>query len=116
VCLHYWLNRLQPLPFAQTVIVSLNPIRPPREDSVLGRFDVAHPVFDQAAIRAQRRLPTIQGNARTWFCGAWCGFGFHEDGLVAGLAAADGVRGFLREAPAGMPWPEIAASLQESAA
>ena len=95
VCLHYWINQLQPLPFAQPVLVSLNPIRPPREDLVLGRYEYAHPVFDSAAIAAQRRLPEIQGMhglGRTWFCGAWCGYGFHEDGLKAGLAAAVGVR------------------------
>ena len=95
VCLHYWINKLQPLPFAQPVIVSLNPIRPPREALVLGRFDVAHPVFDTAAVAAQRRMPEIQGHDRVWFCGAWCGYGFHEDGLKAGFAAAEGVREWL---------------------
>lgn len=109
VCLHYWINRLQPLPFAQPVLVSLNPIRPPREDLVLGRYEYAHPVFDVAAVAAQRRLPEIQGRERTWFCGAWCGYGFHEDGLKAGLAAADGVRRWLAtsaspEAPSRSPW------------
>jgi predicted NAD/FAD-binding protein len=92
VCLHYWINRLQPLPFGQPVLVSLNPLRPPREDLVLGRYEYAHPVFDVAAVAAQRRLPEIQGTSRTWYCGAWCGYGFHEDGLKAGLAAAEGVR------------------------
>ncbi len=88
VCLHYLLNRLQPLPWQQPVIVSLNPIRQPRADSVIRRFDYDHPVFDLAAIAAQRRLNVIQGVRQTWFCGAWAGHGFHEDGLNAGLAAA----------------------------
>ncbi len=92
VCLHYWINRLQPLPFDVPVLVSLNPLRPPREDLVLGRYAYAHPVFDVAAVAAQRRLPQIQGTSRTWYCGAWCGYGFHEDGLKAGLAAAEGVQ------------------------
>ncbi|MDE2398538.1 MAG: NAD(P)-binding protein [Burkholderiales bacterium] len=87
VCLHYWIDRLQPLPFARPVLVSLNPVRPPRESSVLARLDYAHPVFDAAAIDAQRRLGTIQGLARTWFCGAWTGYGFHEDGLRSGIEA-----------------------------
>ena len=91
VCLHYWLDRLQPLPFAQPVLVSLNPVRAPRESSVLAQFDYAHPVFDGEAIAAQRRLPTIQGLRRTWFCGAWTGYGFHEDGLKSGLDAARAV-------------------------
>lgn len=89
VCLHYLLNQLQPLPWSQPVIVSLNPIREPDARHVLREFDYAHPVFDIAAIAAQRQLPQIQGRRRTWFCGAWTGYGFHEDGLASGLAVAD---------------------------
>ena len=89
VCLHYWLNRLQPLPFRQPVLVSLNPARQPDPAKVIDRFDYAHPVFDARAIEAQRRLPGIQGLARTWFCGAWTRYGFHEDGLMSALAVAD---------------------------
>jgi predicted NAD/FAD-binding protein len=88
VCLHYLLSRLQPLPFAQPVVVSLNPARQPRPETVLATIDYAHPVFDMAAVRAQRRLPELQGRQSTWFCGAWAGYGFHEDGLKSGLAVA----------------------------
>ncbi|GIX25970.1 MAG: FAD-dependent oxidoreductase [Caldimonas sp.] len=88
VCLHYWLNRLQPLPFRDDVIVSLNPVRPPRDDKVLGRYEYAHPVFDGPAVAAQRRLDEIQGVGHVWFCGAWTGYGFHEDGLRSGQAVA----------------------------
>ena len=88
VCLHYLLNVLQPLPFAQPVIVSLNPLRPPRADQVIAQYDYAHPVFDLAAIQAQARLPEIQGQQHVWFCGAWTGYGFHEDGLKSGRAVA----------------------------
>lgn len=88
VCLHYLINRLQPLPFKQPVIVSLNPDAPIDPPTVQGRFDYAHPVFDLAAIEAQKRLPAIQGLRHTYFCGAWAGYGFHEDGLASGLAAA----------------------------
>ena len=88
VCLHYWLNRLQPLPFAQPVLVSLNPVRDIHPDHVLAQFDYEHPVFDLAAIRAQAQLPALQGQQHTWFCGAWAGYGFHEDGLKSGYAAA----------------------------
>ena len=88
VCLHYLLNRLQPLPWAQPVLVSLNPVREPRAETVIRRFDYDHPVFDLGAIAAQLRLPEIQGQRRTWYCGAWVGHGFHEDGVSAGLAAA----------------------------
>jgi predicted NAD/FAD-binding protein len=54
----------------------------------LGEFDYAHPVFDAAAIAAQQRLPALQGVNNTYFCGAWTGYGFHEDGLKSGLAVA----------------------------
>lgn len=92
VCLHYLINRLQPLPFATPVIVSLNPLTEPRADAVLGEYAYAHPVFDSAAIAAQRRLPALQGQTHTWFCGSWTRYGFHEDGLVSGLAVAQGLR------------------------
>ncbi|MFY7975855.1 MAG: NAD(P)/FAD-dependent oxidoreductase [Rubrivivax sp.] len=94
VCLHYLIDRLQPLPWKQPVIVSLNPdpARPPAPASVLGEWDVEHPVFDLAAIEAQKRLPSIQGRAHVWFCGAWVRYGFHEDGLVSALAAVQGLQ------------------------
>jgi predicted NAD/FAD-binding protein len=89
VCLHYWLNTLQPLPWAQPVIVSLNPVREIARTHVMGTFDYAHPVLDLAAIAAQQRMPALQGQQHTYFCGAWMGYGFHEDGLKAGLAVAE---------------------------
>jgi len=91
VCVHYLINKLQPLPFKTPVIVSLNPINQPAASTVLGRFTYAHPVFDRAAIAAQQALPAIQGRHHTWFAGAWTGYGFHEDGLKSGLAVADSI-------------------------
>lgn len=88
VCLHYLLNRLQPLPWKQPVIVSLNPAGPIARTSVMGEYRYAHPVFDADAIRAQSELSCIQGARRTWFAGAWTGYGFHEDGLNSGTSAA----------------------------
>lgn len=88
VCLHYLLNRLQPLPWRQPVIVSLNPLREPDPMRVIGHYDYAHPVFDEHAVRAQARLPEIQGAGGVWFAGAWTRYGFHEDGLLSGLTAA----------------------------
>ena len=98
VCLHYLINRLQPLPFEQPVVVSLNPLREPRADLIQGQFDYAHPVFDQAAIDAQRRVPALQGVASTWFCGAWTRYGFHEDGLMSGLAVVQALARRLQSA------------------
>ena len=88
VCLHYLLNRLQPLPVTTPVIVSLNPQRAIDPAHVVGEFEYAHPVFDLAAIQAQKRMANLQGQHATWFAGAWMGYGFHEDGLKAGLRAA----------------------------
>jgi uncharacterized protein len=88
VCLHYLLNMLQPLPFAQPVVVSLNPVAGIARKHIMGEFNYAHPVFDGAAIRAQKSVPLLQGRQHTFFCGAWTGYGFHEDGLKSGLEAA----------------------------
>ncbi|MEK6346803.1 MAG: NAD/FAD-binding protein, partial [Burkholderia sp.] len=87
-CVSYLINQLQPLPFEQPVIVTLNPFEPPAERSVLGRYDYEHPLLDQAAIDAQQRLPELQGRRRTWYAGAWTGYGFHEDGLKSALQVA----------------------------
>ena len=91
VCLHYWINRLQPLPFSQDVVVSLNPVRAIDPSKVLGEYDYAHPVFDLGAIKAQSQLPRLQGQQNTWYAGAWMGYGFHEDGFKAGRDAALGI-------------------------
>lgn len=88
VCLHYLLNRLQPLPVTQPVVVSLNPQREINPAQVVGEYAYDHPVFDLPAIRAQSRVPGMQGQQHTWFAGAWTGYGFHEDGLKSGLQAA----------------------------
>jgi len=95
VCLHYLLNKLQPLPWEQPVVVSLNPVREIQRSQVMAEYDYDHPVLDLAAIRAQAEVPALQGQRNTWFAGAWMGYGFHEDGLKAGLAAAAGLRARL---------------------
>jgi len=88
VSLHYLINMLQPVPFEQPVVVTLNPLRPIAPHTVLREIDYAHPVFDMAAIAAQQNVPQMQGHLNTWFCGAWTGYGFHEDGLKSGMAVA----------------------------
>jgi predicted NAD/FAD-binding protein len=92
VCLHYLINRLQPLPWTQPVVVSLNPLREIPRSHVLGEFHYAHPVFDRAAVSAQSQVGQLQGTRDTYFCGAWMGYGFHEDGLKAGLDVARRLR------------------------
>ncbi len=93
VCLHYLINQLQPLPWSRPVVVSLNPVREPDARQVIQEIEYAHPVFDLAAIEAQAHLPSIQGLQHTWFAGAWCGYGFHEDGFQAGKRVAQQLMG-----------------------
>ena len=88
VCLTYWMNVLQNIDKAKPVFVTLNPKTPPRPETVFGRYSYAHPQYDEAAIAAQARIHEIQGIQRIWFCGAWTGYGFHEDGLASGLNVA----------------------------
>lgn len=83
----YWMNRLQHLPGAPDLFVTLNPQSEP--DGILHEDLYEHPVFNAEAMRAQGGLWNIQGALRTWFCGAYFGAGFHEDGLQAGLAVAE---------------------------
>ena len=99
VCLHYLINMLQPVPFEQSVVVSLNPVADIDPAHVHASFDYAHPVFDVAAIRAQTQVQALQGQQNTYFCGAWTGYGFHEDGLKSGLAVASQLKTELSLAP-----------------
>ena len=96
----YWMNRLQNLA-GPDLFVSVNPDRTPDPATVHRRYTFEHPMFDGAAIRAQRELPFIQGVRRTFFCGSYAGYGFHEDALAAGLDVAEQL-GVER------PWPRPA--------
>jgi predicted NAD/FAD-binding protein len=96
VSVTYLLNRLQPLPFATPLLVSLNPVVEPDPRSVIAQFDYSHPIFDARMIEAQKRLPDVQGRRRVWLAGAWTGYGFHEDGLKSGLAVAGALASLAR--------------------
>jgi uncharacterized protein len=89
VAVTYWMNALQSLDKAHPLFVTLNPLKPPRPALHIKEIIYDHPMFDAAAIDAQGKMPMIQGVRRTWFCGAYLGYGFHEDGLSAGLAVAE---------------------------
>ncbi len=97
-CVTYWMNNLQGIPAETPLFVTLNPDREPSADLVIQRFDYAHPLFDARAIAAQEQLWSLQGRGNVWFCGAYFGSGFHEDGLQAGLAVAEQLGGVRR------PW------------
>lgn len=92
----YWMNRLQAIPGETPYFVTLNPHRPPAR--IRHSETYHHPVIDTAAIAAQQELWALQGQRNTWFCGAYFGAGFHEDGLQAGLAVAEALGGLRR------PW------------
>jgi uncharacterized protein len=85
----YHLNRLQGLRSGREICLTLN--RPDAIDPqrVLATFAYAHPVFDAAAMRAQRRAAEINGRNGTWFCGAYWGYGFHEDGVQSALRVCE---------------------------
>lgn len=94
----YWMNILQSLPIRHDLFVTLNPARPIAPDSIIRSEVYEHPVFNLPALAAQERLWSLQGERNTWFCGAYFGSGFHEDGLQAGLAVAEALGGVRR------PW------------
>lgn len=97
LCVTYWMNKLQGLP-GQDLFVTLNPPRPPKPDTLLRSELYEHPIFNPAALEAQKQLWSLQGRGGVWFCGAHFGAGFHEDGLQSGLAVAEQLGGVRR------PW------------
>ena len=92
------MNLLQNLPHDSPLFVTLNPIRPPDPTKVIRTEHYQHPLFDAAALKAQKRLWSVQGEGGVWWAGAYCGAGFHEDALQAGLAVAEAFGGVRR------PW------------
>jgi predicted NAD/FAD-binding protein len=98
LCVTYWMNLLQNLPRERPLFITLNPFREPDPGSVIRTETFEHPLFDAAALRAQKQLWSLQGESGLWWCGAYCGAGFHEDGLQAGLAVAEAIGGVRR------PW------------
>ncbi len=87
----YWMNRLQNLDESKPLFVTLNPPTPPAEALTFGHYVYDHPQYDGAALAAQLELPKLQGQRNTWFCGAWTGYGFHEDGLQSALQVCSGL-------------------------
>ena len=83
------MNNLQGIDDDKPLFVSLNPPFAPAGELTFGKYICEHPQYDRAAFAAQKRLREIQGRRHTWFCGAWTGYGFHEDGLRSGLEVAE---------------------------
>jgi uncharacterized protein len=98
LCVSYWMNSLQPLRTKQDYFVTLNPVGEIAEMRRLATVCYKHPMFNAEAMAAQPELWSLQGRRRTWFCGSYFGYGFHEDGLQSGLAVAEQLGGVQR------PW------------
>ena len=89
VSLTYDVNHLQKLGCSQPLCVTLNPTRPIADSFVIKRMTYRHPVFSVGTISTQKRYKEINGKHNSFFCGAYWGFGFHEDGVRSGLAVAE---------------------------
>jgi predicted NAD/FAD-binding protein len=88
VSVTYDMNRLQGLTTSRRYLVTLNPRVEPRPGTVLREFDYRHPAYTFSAIRSQEGLRALNGTRATWYCGAYLGYGFHEDAVVSALAVA----------------------------
>lgn len=89
ISLTYWMNNLQKLSTQTQIFVTLNPARDPAAGTVHDRHTFRHPIYDANMMRAQSRLPELQGEGGLYFCGAYHRYGFHEDGLASGVAVAE---------------------------
>ena len=86
VCVSYWVNSLQDLgESAPDYFVTLNPVHEPAKEKVIRRITLSHPIFGPDSVVAQEKLQSIQGKGGLYFCGAWCGYGFHEDGIKSSI-------------------------------
>lgn len=94
----YWMNKLQPLGEIPDTFVTLNPTREPEKGKIITEETYHHPVFDAGTEQMRQEVWALQGLRNTWFCGAYFGSGFHEDGIQAGLAVAEDLGGLSR------PW------------
>jgi predicted NAD/FAD-binding protein len=100
VTVTYNMSMLQGLEAPEPFCVTLNRSGEIDPAKVIARMTYDHPCYDHAAVAAQRRRTEISGVNRTYFCGAYWGFGFHEDGVCSGLAAVDDLEQRCRLPPA----------------
>ena len=85
----YWMNNLQQLKTQEQIFVSLNLPRTPLKQNLYETIEYSHPMFDNDTIIGQQIIKKNQGNKNTWFCGAYLGYGFHEDGIKSGIEVAE---------------------------
>ena len=104
----YWMNSLQHIDAQKPLFVSLNPATPPDPALTFRVFDYDHPQFDTPSLASQRQFGRVQGRGGVWYAGAWLGYGFHEDGLTAGLRVAHALGGSV-------PWAFVDHRIQGGA-
>ncbi|MDB5664800.1 FAD-dependent oxidoreductase [Cypionkella sp.] len=95
--LTYWMNSLQPIPHDDPMFVTLNANQPIRQELIYDQVTFRHPVYDGAALRAQKQIRAINGDNNTWFCGAWMRNGFHEDGFASAVDVVDAMRAAVED-------------------
>ena len=84
-CVTYWLNNLQNLKCEQNFFLTLNPISEINKKNIIKNINFTHPYFNSETLKYQKSLLSIQGKKRTWFCGSYFGYGFHEDGIKSAI-------------------------------
>ena len=80
-CVTYWLNKLQNLNSEKSYFLTLNPVEAIDKNKIIKKIHFTHPYFNKDNVALQKDLHKLQGKKRTWFCGSYFGYGFHEDGL-----------------------------------
>ena len=84
-CVTYWLNKLQNLDCEENYFLTLNPVQKIEDDRIIKNVNFTHPYFNKETEKLQQDLFSLQGKKRTWYCGSYFGYGFHEDGLKSSL-------------------------------
>ena len=84
-CVTYWLNKLQNLKTEENYFLTLNPVERIKAENIIKKADFTHPYFNNENVTLQKDLHKLQGKKRTWYCGSYFGYGFHEDGLKSSI-------------------------------
>lgn len=110
VCVTYWVNRLQTLGSGSAVpnfFVTLNPVHEPCPEKTLKKMVLSHPIFGGKSIEAQSKIKGLQGHKGIYLCGAWCGYGFHEDGLKSAIDVIEAMGGAITWTPSPICSPKL---------
>ena len=79
------MNKLQKLDIKTNIFVTVNPFTKPSKEKIIKRIIYDHPIYDLKTFKTQKKIRQIQGEDNIWYCGAYLGYGFHEDGIKSGL-------------------------------